>query len=564
MIRKQVRRNIGLKITTAAVFSAIAVLAIFQYRWAVSSGEKIISDLAKSYNFRIFGTIAQELGHINLFNMRPPQAEVPGEIELRSYLEEMDNQLLDAFETQYLKSMSYSDLRNGENYEFDGSSWKPSETLHSEVLRFLSRPSQQEFRDFNLVRDLENPDEFYIFRNFKGEDFLIVLKFDMIGFVQEVIIPAVNESFEGNSVKWQTDLPPEAIELDERSYRFSPAGTILSNITGHKREYYLSLPYSMVPILRFSRDIHFKSEMKRNGDSLYMSILSETGDSLYFERELSIAFQWLTGLLLLSGIGAAYSLILYQKSRLSRLRQREKEFVATITHELRTPLTVIHSAADNIQSGILTPDRLMQYGDLIKDQSGRLSSMIEGILLFSRIEGKAEKAPPLNSMAFDDLKRDLEIFAESVKKGSRKQILFDFASLPASAVTDRETLELILTNLIVNSMRHAYGADEAGDVRINGHLKLPSSIVFTVEDDGYGISGKEKKHIFEPFFRGDRSMEMQIKGSGLGLFLVNRKIKLMGGSIKIESPYIRPDGKSRKGSRFTITLPFQKENDKEK
>ncbi len=71
-----------------------------------------------------------------------------------------------------------------------------------------------------------------------------------------------------------------------------------------------------------------------------------------------------------------------------------------------------------------------------------------------------------------------------------------------------------------------------------------------------GIEKNEKKHIFEPFFRGGKSFKNQIKGSGLGLYLSLRKARLLGGYLKVKSPYERADGRIRKGSRFTLKVPY--------
>ena len=182
--------------------------------------------------------------------------------------------------------------------------------------------------------------------------------------------------------------------------------------------------------------------------------------------------------------------------------------------------------------------------------------MIEGILLFSRLEGKAEQSPVLQPIYFNEIKKDLQVIIDSITENHKANINIDFGSLPDSALSDRETIELVLTNLISNSVKHAYKKNENIFVRIIGHLEMPHNIIFTVEDDGSGIDKKEKKHIFEPFFRGDQSFKEQIKGSGLGLYLSFRKVRLLSGSLKVSSPYERVDGKMREGCRFTMRIPY--------
>ena len=296
---------------------------------------------------------------------------------------------------------------------------------------------------------------------------------------------------------------------------------------------------------------------------VYVDVLYN-GRPLIETKEYGLTVQWLMSLMLILGLAIAYIVILYQINRLKQMRMREKEFVASVTHELRTPLTVIHSAADNIKSGIISPDRIEQYGHLITDQSKRLSSMIEGILLFSRLEGKAEQIPQTQRVLFSEIKKNILLFSDTLESDFNKKITIDFGSLPEEALTDSDTIELIVTNLISNSAKHAYPLDSEGEIRVKGHIQLPHTLIFYVEDDGTGIEKNEIKHIFEPFFRGDKSLKNQIKGSGLGLYLSYRKARLLGGSIKVLSPYERVDSKIRKGSRFTLSIPYYTVNGEDK
>lgn len=548
-------RNLSLKLTTLGVIAAIVTLSVFQYRWAVSSGEKSIKELVQSYNIRIYAVLTQELSQIELFDHRPTENSHSSIETLQQDNLQMVEQFIDTYGDGYIKGISYySDKEDNGYFIYDGNQWIVNQVNQPDIADISKSIDFLEMRDLRISRDPQNESLINIMRFYPQEEVIFHYKLNFHRFMEEELIPVMSQSFGELSLSWQNQPPEMGIDADDRHYKFSPVKSLLSLITGNDREYFISIPYSRVPLMRFTREMPFKFFNNSKEDLLYITITTPQGESVISDRENGIAIQWLTGLFLLFGIGIAYGLILYQKTRLSRLRTREKEFVATVTHELRTPLTVIHSAADNIQSGILTQERLLQYGDLIKDQSIRLSSMIEGILLFSRIEGKAEQPPPQNPLAIQDLVENLEIFIQSLND-STKNIKIDFASLPDQIVSDRETIELVLTNLINNCIRHGYGKNEEGQIRVSGHIKLPNSLVFSVEDDGFGVPHKEKKQIFEPFFRGSRSLSEQVKGSGLGLYLIKRKLKLMGGSITIESPYLRPDGKMRNGSRFVVNIP---------
>ena len=114
---------------------------------------------------------------------------------------------------------------------------------------------------------------------------------------------------------------------------------------------------------------------------------------------------------------------------------------------------------------------------------------------------------------------------------------------------DATALRSALQNLISNAVK--YGGD-ARWVRVTaqkGAERGPAAnVVFTVEDRGLGIDADDRRHIFEPFYRGREAVSRQIKGSGLGLNLVQRIAEAHGGRVAVTS-------EPGKGSTFTITLP---------
>jgi signal transduction histidine kinase len=90
-----------------------------------------------------------------------------------------------------------------------------------------------------------------------------------------------------------------------------------------------------------------------------------------------------------------------------------------------------------------------------------------------------------------------------------------------------------------------------------GRTRLPDAIQFFVEDDGRGIAKHEAALVFEPFYRDETSRALHEKGSGLGLFIARRKARLLGGDLKLESPYERMDALRRHGCRFILEIPFE-------
>jgi signal transduction histidine kinase len=115
---------------------------------------------------------------------------------------------------------------------------------------------------------------------------------------------------------------------------------------------------------------------------------------------------------------------------------------------------------------------------------------------------------------------------------------------------DAMALRSALQNLVGNAVKYA---GEARWVKI-GASTNSNRLRITVEDHGLGIDGNERKHIFEPFYRGREAVSRQIQGSGLGLHLVRRIVDAHGGSVSVQSEL-------GKGSTFVMELPIASDSD---
>lgn len=560
MISTSTRSKIFSRVSATTVVIALIILSTLQYRWVTSSAEKNLTELYRSFSYRIQAAISEKFSFFPFLGDRFEYfGGMENEEELQDRIAFLYNTGISTFDTRYLTSMAYS-LSNGNSRTFNlltESGWEV--TTASEEM--LGDP-----RRIALIPDRFDPGKVWISTPLPpiddSEKNTILFQFDILSFYQNEIEKSQLNSESHYQLEWHYDLTGEVTSLVDTDYEYSPFRIIREALTSTQKPWLIEIPLQVI-IFNEEENKMFKlmyNKEKPDRDSLpiptvYVDVLSE-GKSLIKEREVDLTTQWLLSLLLIIGIGIAYIVILAQINHLRRMRNREKEFVASVTHELRTPLTVINAAADNITNGILSPDRLKQYGKMITDQSTRLASMIEGILLFSRLEGKAEQPPLTKKIIFSEMNESLDIFSRSVEKEMNKNITIDFRSLPKEALSDRETLELILTNLISNSAKHAYGFGIKGEIRVKGHVQLPNTLIFTVEDDGSGIDKIDKKHIYDPFYRGKKSLHQQIKGSGLGLYLSMRKARLLGGSLKLTSPYERVDGRLKKGCHFTLRIPY--------
>ncbi|MBN2617733.1 MAG: HAMP domain-containing histidine kinase [Spirochaetales bacterium] len=530
MNKEGLKRNIQSGIVTSAVVIALIFISIIQYKWLITSTEKDLTELYRNINFKIYRSISFEL-----------ENEFYGYKELffNEYIS--TNDIKKKMETLYggfSKTISF--VKENKLYEFNGEQWSVTQSSLAQARKFgYLFPDENSLVKFYFPIKSETPA-------------LGIIQFDLNEFYTNLINSDKELLSSEYELKWYFKRPKDSYILNDKDYKYSPFVSLKNMILNKETLWLFGVSFYM-DIFKPREPEDPNILMRSRGynpledHNLFVDI-QVNGKSIIKTKETQITIQWLATLFLLLGMGISYLFILNQIRNLKQLRDREKIFVATITHELRTPLTVITSAADNIQQGILKPERLIQYGGLIKEQSKRLSSMVEGILLFSRLEGKAEKPPELKPLAINNIFTEIKEIHPEVESN------INFNEL---VLSDKDTLLHILNNLIENSKKHAYIPGEITPIRIKAHIQLPNKLLIIVEDDGMGISKYDKKHIFKPFYRSNRSYQDQIKGSGLGLFIAHSKARLIGGELTLESPYERINGEVKKGCRFTLSLPYK-------
>jgi signal transduction histidine kinase len=224
----------------------------------------------------------------------------------------------------------------------------------------------------------------------------------------------------------------------------------------------------------------------------------------------------------------------------------KSDFVSNVSHELRTPLALIRLYAETLELGrISTAGKHQQYYEIIRKESERLTSLINNILDFSRIEaGKKEYSFRETDVA-DLVRSTLESYRFEIEQNG-----FEFEqkidnNLPPLTV-DREAIARSLLNLVNNAVKYS-----AGRKYLGVHLyRRGGNVNLEVEDHGIGIPPKEQLKIFEKFYRVGDPLVHNTKGSGLGLALVRHIVQAHGGQVAVESAPGR-------GSKFIIILPLQ-------
>ena len=220
----------------------------------------------------------------------------------------------------------------------------------------------------------------------------------------------------------------------------------------------------------------------------------------------------------------------------------QSDFVSNVSHEFKTPINAVEGYAMLLQDCDNLSEEEKKYVDGIIVSTRRLSTLIGGILLLSKIENRSIPTDQTEFSLDEQIRRSI-VGMENLWE--EKDIEID-ADLESIRYYGNEKLMLhVWDNLLGNAIKFSPQSDTI-IIRLKNELER---IVFTVEDHGEGISEEAKRHIFEKFYQADSSHKQE--GNGLGLALVSRIMTLEGGEIYAENI----DG----GCKFTVKLKRKRE-----
>ncbi len=226
-------------------------------------------------------------------------------------------------------------------------------------------------------------------------------------------------------------------------------------------------------------------------------------------------------------------------TRLRRLEEMRKDFVANVSHEIKTPITAIKGYAETLLDGALDDrENAQRFLETIKNHSERLNTLVNDLLTLSRIELgdiKIEKTNVDLNEVIDAVFGTLKDKAQGKGLYLKKQISPEQMEIKA----DRNRLIQILINLVDNGIKFT----EEGGITIkvqSSKFKVQSEeekdfIEIVVEDTGIGIPKKHLTRLGERFYRVDRARSRELGGTGLGLAIVKHLIKAHGWEMRIES-----------------------------
>lgn len=225
---------------------------------------------------------------------------------------------------------------------------------------------------------------------------------------------------------------------------------------------------------------------------------------------------------------------------LERSFEQQSRFVSDAAHELRTPLATLRT---NLELVLSNPHAtLADYREMasaLERALERLERLVNDLLLLARGEKDIRVEPVYLEVLIGDMIQELKPLAQSQQVSLRCNITDE-----AVVQADAPLLAQAISNLVRNGIHYNH---PAGSVTVTVHREA-NGVAISVEDTGIGIALEEKSHIFERFYRIDRSRARHRGGSGLGLSIAAHIVQLHSGHIQVEST---PGA----GSTFTIWLP---------
>jgi signal transduction histidine kinase len=222
---------------------------------------------------------------------------------------------------------------------------------------------------------------------------------------------------------------------------------------------------------------------------------------------------------------------------LGSLETMRQDFISNVSHEIQSPLTSIKGFAALLKSDVITAEERKHYAEIIEAESRRMSAMSENLLRLSSLDSGNE---PLNRREYR-LDKQLQSVALALEpQWSAKHITLDVDAEKTTVNADEDLFVQVWTNILANAIKFT---PENGRISI---ILKDNSV--TIRDTGIGIAESDLVHIFERFYKADKSRDRSLGGNGLGLSIAHKIVTLHGGTINAES-------EAGKGTAFKVTLP---------
>ena len=233
-------------------------------------------------------------------------------------------------------------------------------------------------------------------------------------------------------------------------------------------------------------------------------------------------------------------------ANLERNEETRRTFLANVSHDMRTPMTTIGGFIDAILDGTIPPEQYEHYLGIVSSEIKRLSRLVSTLLDISRIQAGERK---FNMEPFDicELSRQIIISLEQRLSDKNLDVEFECDEDRMIAVADRDAIYQVLYNICDNGVKFAC---DGGKYRLSIR-NADKKITVSVYNEGDGIPKEDLPHVFDRFYKSDKSRGLDKTGVGLGMYISRTIIEAHGENITVRS-------KQGEFCEFTITLKKEK------
>lgn len=247
-------------------------------------------------------------------------------------------------------------------------------------------------------------------------------------------------------------------------------------------------------------------------------------------------------------IGQLTSSFNYMAETLSQMDATHTEFISDISHELRTPMTSISGFVGGMLDGTIPPEKHPEYLKLVYDESVRLTKLTNDMLEMSKMSSSEYKLD-ISSFDINELIRRCIIQLEQRISDKNLELEINFSAEIIKVLADKDAIQRVIINILDNAIKFSF---ENTKIIISTWYKDGKAYV-SIGNFGIGIDSSEIKHIFDRFYKTDKSRTSDKKGAGLGLSMVKNIISQHKQQIWVDSSETKT-GTGVKFTKFTFTL----------
>lgn len=311
--------------------------------------------------------------------------------------------------------------------------------------------------------------------------------------------------------------------------------------------------------MTYAKETDDNGQIRQGTEKVEGSVL-KLNRSMQFRKAVSEALSGQNTQTIIEGNGFAYEviagpvkdgrgisgavLILIDVTERERGERMRREFTSNVSHELKTPLTSIYGVSDMLAAGMVKAEDVKGFAKTIKEESGRLITLIDDILRLSQLD---ENTIP-NDMETADVWEITRQVTERLRgKAEESGIRLEAVCEGEKNSTKIKGADYIVDEIVFNLCENAIKYNKPGG-SVNVTVRTEGAkCILSVSDTGIGIPKAEQERVFERFYRVDKSHSKKIGGTGLGLSIVKHGVSHLGGKITLES-------EEGKGTTITIVL----------